>query len=125
MKKKDIIFEGDIKSQVEDFFMKDGRFIPQYNEDGSDAGLVISTNVDDPERIACPYCGGADNILEKENIGGYPLTLRSLDGGDLREIAVDGFRCALCNRKWAMLRFNKCMAVAVGYESEKSKGRAS
>jgi hypothetical protein len=45
--------------------------------------------------------------------------------GDPRDVTVDGFRCASCNRKWAMLRFNKCMAVAVGYESEKSKGRAS
>jgi hypothetical protein len=125
MKKKDIIFERTIKSALEDCFIKDGRFIPQYNEDGSDAGLVISANVDDPEHIACPYCGGADNILEKEDIGGKPISAKNLDGGDPRDVSVDGFRCASCNLKWVMLRFNKCMAVAVGYESEKSKGRAS
>jgi hypothetical protein len=125
MKKKDIIFKRNIKSQLEDCFMKDGRFIPQYDEKGSDAGLVISANADDPDNIACPYCGGADNILEKEDIGGKPITAKNLDGGDPSEVTLDGFRCASCNRKWAMLRFNKCMAVAVGYESEKSKGRAS
>jgi hypothetical protein len=125
MEKKHIIFEEATESLFNNYFVKDGCFIPQYDEDGADNGVVISAKCDDPKSIVCPYCGGADNILEKENINERPILSENLDGGDLFETTLDGFRCASCFRKWVMFNFNKCEAVAIGCKSEIARGQAS
>jgi hypothetical protein len=124
MEKKDITSEGSIEWLHKNCLMKDVRLIPQYDEKGADTGLVVSAKNADPKSIVCPYCGGTDNILEKENIGGPPIPATNQDGGDPFELTLDGFRCASCFRKWVKLNFSKCRAIAIGYKSEIAKDQA-
>lgn len=113
MKKKDVIFDGTTESLVKRFFVKDGRLIPQYDEQGADAGLVISAKLSDPSRIGCPYCGATNNALVAKDVN-PPMIVKDPNAGEPHEISLDGYRCATCLKRWTMLIVDEDGATAIG-----------
>jgi hypothetical protein len=124
MKNEKISSESIIKWIKKNCITKGVRIIPQYDEEGADTELMISAKNANPKNIACPYCGGADNILVIEKPG-QPATAWDCDRGDYIEITTDWFRCASCFRIWIKVNFDKDRAIAVGFKSEMAKDRAN
>jgi hypothetical protein len=113
MEQKDIIGDGARELDFKDCFVKNGRLTPQRDEEGASKGLVISANFQNPLKIVCPYCEGADNILERKDA--KPIFGNDVYTGELHELTFHGFRCASCLRPWVMLISNKGGAVSIGY----------
>ena len=118
MKKKDIIDDEYIEFWLSRIFVKDGSFIPLNDEEGEAAEFLISAKYQDPTSIVCPYCGGTDNILCAEKLGGRTISAKDQDGGGPIEVTNHGFRCASCFRKWVMLYTSKDTFVQIGLKDE-------